>query len=189
MPFIEFKGKRPQVHKGAFVAPTAVLIGDVIVEEGASIWFGAVLRGDFGQIKVGKNTSIQDNVVVHTLPGDKTIIGDNVTVAHGAVLHNCTVENGAVIGMNAVVLDYAVIGSESMLAAGSVVSNKDKIPPRHLAAGAPAVPKKELSGNALMWVKQSAVAYSHLMKSYLEEGTGKVPGEHVNENGEPEKQI
>lgn len=177
MQIIEFKGKRPRIHPDAFIAPTAALIGDVIVEEGASIWFGAVLRGDFGQIKVGKNTSIQDNAVLHTLPGDKTVVGDNVTVAHGAVLHNCTVEDGAIIGMNAVVLDYAVVGAEAMVAAGAVVSSKARIPARHLAAGAPAEPKKELAGNALWWVQQSPAAYKHLVQSYLEEGTGRVPAE------------
>lgn len=179
MQVIEFKGKRPRVHPGAFVAPTAALIGDVIVKEGASIWFGAVLRGDFGQVRVEKNSSIQDNAVVHTLPGDKTVIGDNVTVAHGAVLHNCTVEDGAIIGMNAVVLDYAVVGVEAMVAAGAVVSSKSQVPPRHLAAGTPAEPKKELSGNALWWVQQSPVAYKHLVQAYLEEGTGKVPAEET----------
>ena len=174
MHIIEFNGKRPQVHPGAFVAPTAVLIGNVAVEEGASIWFGAVLRGDFGRISVGENTSVQDNVVVHTMPGDKCVIGANVTVAHGAVLHNCTVEDGAVIGMNAVVLDYAVVGAESMVAAGSVVGSKSIIPPRHLVTGAPAEPKKELSGNALMWVRHSPAAYKNLMRTYLEEGIGNI---------------
>jgi carbonic anhydrase/acetyltransferase-like protein (isoleucine patch superfamily) len=174
MQIVEFKGKRPRVAPGAFVAPTAVLIGDVEVEAGASIWFGAVLRADFGKIRVGGNSSVQDNVVVHVLPGGETVIGSNVTVAHGAVLHNCKVEDGAIIGMNAVILDNAVIGSEAVIAAGSVVTDGMQIPPGHLAAGAPAKPKKEISGNALNWVKQSALAYQHLMNAYLEEGTGVV---------------
>ncbi|TYO95553.1 gamma carbonic anhydrase family protein [Desulfallas thermosapovorans] len=174
MHVVEFKGKRPRIAPGAFVAPTAVLIGDVVVEEGASIWFGAVLRGDFGSIKVGQNTSVQDNVVVHVQPAGKVDIGANVTVAHGAVLHNCTIEEGAIIGMNAVVLDNAVVGAQAMIAAGSVVSDGMQVPPRHLVAGAPAKPKKELTGNALWWVQQSARAYMHLMKAYLDEGTGVV---------------
>ncbi|WP_449240769.1 gamma carbonic anhydrase family protein [Desulfoscipio gibsoniae] len=177
MQIVEFKGKRPQIAKGAFVAPTATLIGDVVVEEGASIWFGAVLRGDFGHIKVGQNSSVQDNVVVHVQPGGQAAIGANVTVAHGAVLHNCIVEDGAVVGMNAVILDNAVIGAQSMIAAGAVVTDGVRIPPGHLVAGAPAQIKKELTGNALWWVRQSAQAYKHLMKAYLDEGTGIVGSE------------
>ncbi|MFZ5591080.1 MAG: gamma carbonic anhydrase family protein, partial [Bacillota bacterium] len=88
MPLIPYGDKTPQIGANVFIAPTATLIGNVVVEEGASIWFGAVLRGDFGQIRVGRQSSIQDNVVVHVLPGGETLIGDNVTVAHGAVLHN-----------------------------------------------------------------------------------------------------
>ncbi|WP_018085177.1 gamma carbonic anhydrase family protein [Desulfurispora thermophila] len=170
MPLIPYGDKTPQIGANVFIAPTATLIGNVVVEEGASIWFGAVLRGDFGQIRVGRQSSIQDNVVVHVLPGGETLIGDNVTVAHGAVLHNCKIGDGAVIGMNAVVLDHAVVGEKAMLAAGSVVSTGGQIPPRHLAAGAPAVPKKEISGEALNWVEQSALAYTYLAKSYMDAG-------------------
>ncbi|MCL6634575.1 MAG: gamma carbonic anhydrase family protein [Peptococcaceae bacterium] len=174
---IEYNGKKPRVSEKAFVAPNATLIGDVTVEEGASIWFGAQLRGDFGRIVVGARSSIQDNVVVHMLPGGQTIIEEDVTVAHGAVLHNCTLKKGCIIGMNAVILDNAVIGEQAMIAAGSVVTDGTEIPARHLAAGAPAKPKKELSGNSLWWVEQSARAYVMLAESYLKEGTGKINGD------------
>ncbi|MFA7468337.1 MAG: gamma carbonic anhydrase family protein, partial [Desulfotomaculaceae bacterium] len=173
MPLIEFKGKRPQVHPNAFLAQTATLIGDVIVEEGASIWFGTVLRGDIGQILVGKNTSIQDNVVAHTLPDGNVVIGANVTVGHGAVLHNCTVEDGAMIGINAVVLDHAVVGGEAMVAAGSVVSDNTHIPPRYMAAGVPAESKKELSSNTLERVRLGPAVYKNLLQIYFGEGIGK----------------
>ncbi len=173
---IEYNGKKPQVSETAFVAPNAALVGDVEVGEEASIWFGAQLRGDFGKITVGPRTSIQDNVVVHVFPGGKTTIAEDVTVAHGAVLHNCTVEKGAVIGMNAVILDNAVVGEQAIVAAGSVVSEGTQIPPRHLAAGAPAQVKKELSGNSLMWVELSAKAYVELAKSYLQQGIGRAEG-------------
>lgn len=169
---IEFNGKKPQVSDKAFVAPNATLIGDVVVEEGASIWFGAQLRADFGRIVVGARSSVQDNVVVHMLPGGATIIGEGVTVAHGAVLHNCTLKNGCVIGMNAVILDNAEIGAQAMIAAGSVVTKGTKIPDRHLAAGTPASPKKELSGDALWWVEQSSAAYTKLADMYLQEKIG-----------------
>jgi len=164
---VEFEGKRPKVEEGAFVAPGATLIGDVTVKRGASIWFGAVLRGDFGPIEVGERTSIQDNVVVHVLPGGSTVIGDDVTVAHGAVLHNCTIKRGALVGMNAVVLDNVVVEEEAMVAAGSVVREGTVIPARHLAVGAPAEVKKELSGQSLWWVQASASAYVELAKRYL----------------------
>ncbi len=171
---MEFSGKKPQIATGVFIAPTAAIIGDVVIEEGASIWFGAVLRGDFGRIIVGKNTSIQDNVVVHTMAEGETIIGDKVTVAHGSVLHNCTVQNGAIIGLNAVLLDFSVIGEQAMVAAGSVVSDNMEIPPRHLAAGAPARVKKEIAGASLMWVESSAEYYREMANTYLKQNIGKV---------------
>jgi len=169
---IEFEGKKPQVAAGAFIAPTATLIGDVEVGEGASIWFGAVLRGDFGKIIVGRGSSIQDNAVVHVIPDCETVIGDEVTVAHGAVLHGCIIEKGAIIGMGSVVQDFARVGEEAMVAAGSVVSANMIIPPRHLVAGTPAVIKKELTGASLMWVATSAPMYRELAERYLKQGLG-----------------
>ncbi len=171
---LEFNGKKPQVAPGAFIAPTAALIGDVVVEEGASIWFGAVLRGDFGRITVGKGTSIQDNVVVHTMAGGETIIDEQVTVAHGSVLHNCTVRRGAIVGLNAVLLDFCEIGEQAMVAAGSVVTDNMKIPARHLAAGAPARIKKAIAGASLVWVETSAAYYKEMADSYLEQGIGRI---------------
>lgn len=171
---MELNGKKPQIAPGAFIAPTAAVIGDVVVEEGASIWFGAVLRGDFGRIYVGRGTSIQDNVVVHTMAQGETIIGENVTVAHGSVLHNCTVRDGAIIGLNAVLLDFCIIGEQAMIAAGSVVSDNTEIPARHLAAGTPAKVKKEIAGASLMWVDSSAAYYREMAENYLEQGIGRV---------------
>lgn len=169
---IEFEGKKPQVAEGAFIAPTATLIGDVIVEEGASIWFGAVLRGDFGRIIIKKGSSVQDNTVLHVIPDCETVVGENVTVAHGAVLHGCTIEKGAIVGMNSVIQDFAVIGEESMVAAGSVVPANMQVPKRHLVAGVPAEVKKEITGSSLMWVSQSAPMYQELARKYLDQGIG-----------------
>jgi carbonic anhydrase/acetyltransferase-like protein (isoleucine patch superfamily) len=173
---ISFGGKTPRVAEGAFVAPTAVLIGDVEVAEGASVWFGAVLRGDLGWIRVGRRASVQDNVVVHTLPEKGADIGDDATIAHGASLHTCRIGRWAVVGMNCVVLDEAVIGDEAMLAAGSVVLDKTEIPARHLAAGAPAKVKKELTGPALWWVRTSSSSYSELTGRYLDGAAREVKG-------------
>jgi len=169
---IEFENKIPQVAHNAFIAPNATLVGDVIVEEDASIWFGAVLRGDFGRIIVKKGSSVQDNAVVHVIPDCETVIGENVTVAHGAILHGCKIEKGAIIGMGAIVQDFAVIGEEAMIAAGSVVPTNMIIPPRHLAAGVPAEIKKEITGASLLWVSTSAPMYRELAERYLKQWLG-----------------
>ena len=171
---IEYNGKKPRVSAKAFVAPNAALIGDVEVAEGASIWFGAQVRGDMGKITVGAGSNIQDNVVVHAEPGKQTVIEEDVTVGHGAVLHTCTIKRGAVIGIKAVVLDDAVVGEQAMVAAGSVVTPGTQIPPRHLAAGMPARVKKELDGKSLWWVEQSPEDYAKLTESYLQQGIGRI---------------
>src|ERR687885_2428021 len=154
--FLSFDSKEPQVAPDAFVAPTAVLIGDVVVEEGASVWFGAVLRADFNKIVVGAGSSVQDNCVLHTNEDLPTLIGSNVTVGHLSMLHGCVVEDGALIGMGSIVLDRARIGRGAMLAAGSVVNEGGEIPPGVLAAGAPAQGKKTLDGSSSKWVEIAA---------------------------------
>jgi carbonic anhydrase/acetyltransferase-like protein (isoleucine patch superfamily) len=170
--FIEYNGKSPQVHHSAFVAPTAVLIGDVEVGEQASIWFGVVLRGDNGPIRIGARANVQDNSVVHVSENCQTVIGDDVTVGHCATLEDCTIEAGALIGTNAVVLNGAVVGRRSLVAAGSVVGVNAVIPPESVAAGAPAVVKKKLEGPAVAWVDHAGPEYVHLSRSYLREGLG-----------------
>ncbi len=173
---LPFHGHHPRVHPSAFVAPTAVLIGNVVVEAEASIWFGAVLRGDDveREIRVGARSSVQDNCVLHVSAQGPTLIGAEVTVGHGAVMESCTVGRGALIGMNAVLLQGAVVGEEALIAAGAVVAAGAKIPPRHLAAGAPARVKKELEGESLRWIKTSPSHYVELSREYLEQGIGRV---------------
>jgi carbonic anhydrase/acetyltransferase-like protein (isoleucine patch superfamily) len=166
--FLPFDGKEPQVASDAFVAPTAVLIGDVVVEEGASVWFGAVLRADFSRIVVGTGSNIQDNSVLHTNEGQPTLIGSNVTVGHLSMLHGCIIEDEALIGMGSIVLDRARIGRRTMLAAGSVVSEGEEIPPEVLAAGAPAEVKKALDGSSSKWVATAAHEYRKLRLRYME---------------------
>ena len=166
--FLPFDGKEPRVAPDAFVAPTAVLIGDVIVEEGASIWFGAVLRADFNRIVVGAGSSVQDNCVVHTNEGLPTIIGQNVTVGHLSLLEGCTIEDEAIIGMGSIVLNRARVGERVMLAAGSVVNEDGDIPAEVVAAGAPAEVKKELDGSSSEWVASAAREYQELRLRYME---------------------
>ncbi len=165
---LSFDGKVPQVASDAFVAPTAVLIGDVIVEEGASVWFGAVLRGDFNQIVVGAGSSVQDNCVVHTTEDLPTLIGRNVTVGHLSLLEGCTIEDGAIVGMGSIVLNRARVGRRVMLAAGSVVNEDGEIPPEVLAAGTPAEVKKELDGSSSEWIESAAREYQELRLRYME---------------------
>lgn len=170
---IEYRGKRPKIAPSAFIAPTAVLIGDVEIGEEASIWFGVVIRGDNGAIRIGARANVQDNAVIHV--GHKvgtTILEDDVTVGHCAAMEDCVVERGALIGMNAVVLGGARIGREALVAAGSVVVENAQIPPRTVAAGAPAKVKKTLEGEAVSWVAISADEYVSLSRSYLEHGIG-----------------
>ena len=168
---IPYQGKTPRVDPSAFIAPTAVLIGDVEIGAQASVWFGAVLRGDhagFG-IRIGARTSIQDNCVLHVSARGATIVGDEVTVGHGAVFESCQIERGALIGMNAVLLHGCVIGEESLVAALSVVPSGMIVPPRTLVAGAPAQVRKQLTGESADWVRGSAQHYVDLSRSYLAE--------------------
>jgi len=164
---IEYEGKRARIGNDVFIAPTAVVIGDVEIGDGASVWYGVVLRGDEGRIVIGRGSNVQDNAVIHTTPEIPTILKEDVTIGHGALLEGCTVEDGAVVGMGAIVLHAAVVGRQAMVAAGSVVTQGAVIPPRTLAAGSPAVVKKELSGAALASVERSAKVYHELSASYL----------------------
>lgn len=136
-------GKEPQIHESAFIAPTATIIGDVIIEEGVNVWFGAVLRGDWGSIRIGKNTSIQENVTIHIEMGKSAKIGSDCIIGHHAMIHGpCIVEDGALVGIGANVLHNSKLGKGSLLGAGAVLVNKE-IPPMSLAVGIPASVKKE----------------------------------------------
>src|SRR6201746_2008449 len=156
---IELDGITPRVAGDAFIAPTAVLIGDVTVEAGASIWFGAVLRGDNSAIVIGAGSNVQDNCVIHCADELPTIVGDNVTVGHMAMLEGCTIGDGSLIGMGAIVLQRAKVGAASLIAAGAVVGEGVEIPAGVLAAGVPARVKKELAGSSQRWVETAAIAY------------------------------
>ncbi|HEY1976707.1 MAG TPA: gamma carbonic anhydrase family protein [Candidatus Baltobacteraceae bacterium] len=169
---IEYRGKRPRVDPSAFVAPTAVLIGDVEVGPQSSIWFGAVLRADNGPIRVGARTSIQDNAVVHVSEDGATLIGDDVTVGHAAVMEDCDIKRYALIGSNSTLLNGCTIGEGALIAAGSVVGERAEIPPGVVAAGAPAKVKKTIEGEAATWIRISAGEYVKLSRSYLAQSIG-----------------
>jgi gamma-carbonic anhydrase len=171
---IPYRGKTPKIDPTAFIAPTAVIIGDVEIGPESSVWFGAVIRGDHPDhgIRIGARTSIQDNSVLHVSARGPTIVGDDVTVGHGAVFESCEIRRSALIGMNAVILHEAIVDEESLVAALSVVPERMHVPPRTLVAGAPARVRRELAGLAAAWVRDSAQHYVDLSRTYLDEEIG-----------------
>lgn len=142
---IPFGGKTPRIHPSAFIAPTATIIGDVEIGEDASVFYGAVLRGDIAPIRVGARSNIQDNCVLHVETTSPAILEEDVTLGHMALVHGAHIKAGSLIGMKAAVLSGATVGSGSLIAAGSVVLEGSDIPPRSLAAGVPAKIKRELT--------------------------------------------
>lgn len=154
-------GKIPQIGTSCFLAETAVIIGDVVIGDQCSIWYGAVVRGDVHSIRIGNNTNIQDNAVIHaTYRKSPTTIGNNVTIAHQAVVHGCTLHDNVMIGIGAVVLDDAIVESNSIVAAGAVVTKGTVIPSGTVWAGVPAKKVKDISPELLEGeVKRIANAY------------------------------
>ncbi len=171
---IEYNGKRPQIGKNVFIAPNAMVIGDVVLEDGVSIWFGVVLRADQNQILVQAGANIQDNSVLHTNEEDgPTVVGANATIGHCVTLEGCRIGQGALIGMNAVVLGGAEVGEGAMVAAGAVVSANFKVPAGVLVVGTPAQIKKTISGASADAVASAALHYHLLRDTYLSQGVGK----------------
>jgi carbonic anhydrase/acetyltransferase-like protein (isoleucine patch superfamily) len=169
---IEYRGNMPRVAASAFVAPTALLIGDVEIGEDANVWFGAVLRADNGTIVVGARASIQDNAVIHAHERAVTSIGEDATIGHCAVLENCIIETGALIGSNAVVLDRALVGEHAVVSAGSVVTVDSVVAPRVVAAGSPAATRRCLEGRAADWSEHTAHEHLGMSRDYLRDGIG-----------------
>ena len=165
----EFGGRRPKVHPDAYIAPTAVLIGDVAVEKAASIWFGAVLRGDESRITIGEGANVQDNAVIHCAEDLPTVIEKNASIGHSAQLEGCVVEQGALVEMGATMLQRSRLGAGSMLAAGAVLQEGKHIPPGHMAAGVPASVKKPLDGSSNHWVGTTAQHYRDRATRYRAE--------------------
>ena len=162
-----YRGITPRVDPSAFVAPTAAIIGDVIVGESSSVWFGAVIRGDVSPIRVGARTSIQDNTVIHSTGGwSETQVGDGCTVGHSVVLHGCTVRDRVLVGMGSIVLDHAEIGSDTILGAGSLVTVRAKIPSGVLALGRPAKVSRELTAEERQSLLDATAVYQGLVRDY-----------------------
>ncbi|MFE3167734.1 gamma carbonic anhydrase family protein [Streptomyces sp. NPDC059224] len=161
-------GREPKIEDDVFVAPTASVIGDVTLQAGASVWYGAVLRGDVERITVGAQANVQDNATLHADPGFAVRVGERVSIGHNAVVHGATVEDDCLIGMGATVLNGAVIGAGSLVAAQALVPQGMVVPPGSLVAGVPAKVKRSLSEEELQGVTLNGTLYAELAKAHRE---------------------
>ncbi len=169
-----FQGVHPTIDPSAFIAETAVIVGDVEIGSESSIWYNVVARGDVNFIRIGARTNIQDLSMLHVThrkdaedPGAPLIVGDDVTVGHSVTLHGCTVENGAFIGMQAIVMDRVVVGEGALVGARALVTEGTVIPPRTLWVGAPARYKRDLTPDEVAWLQRSAGNYVRYSREYL----------------------
>lgn len=157
----------PQIHPTTFVAPNATLIGDIVLAEETSVWFGAVLRGDNDAIRIGPRSNIQDHAIIHVDDDVPVSIGADVTVGHRAIIHGATIEDGCLIGMGAIILNRAVVGAASIVGAGAVVREGEVIPPRSLVVGIPAKVVRQLSDEQVQENLNSAARYVRNGRAYL----------------------
>ena len=168
--FLPFKGIEPTIDPTVYIAPGAVIIGDVVIGAESSIWFGTIVRADIHYIRIGAQTNIQDQCMLHVTGGSFPLhVGNRITVGHRAIIHGCTVEDGCLIGMGAVLLDGCHVGEEAVVAAGSVVAEGTQIPPRTLAMGVPATPRREVQEKELARARFSASHYVELAAIYQQE--------------------
>ncbi len=168
MPIISFKGKTPKIDPTALVFETATIIGDVEIGAGSSIWPGVVIRGDLQPIRIGRNTNVQDNAVIHAPSHFEApvTIGDSVSIGHCAMLHGCQVEDNSLIGINSVVLDKTRIGSWVLVGAGAVVPSNLTIPPKSLVLGVPGKVIRQLNDDDIKYMDNNAKSYMHLVEEY-----------------------
>lgn len=166
MPCFQLEGITPVIHPDAYVDPTAVLIGDVIVGPDCYVGPCASLRGDFGRLILERGSNLQDTCVMHGFPGTDTVVEEDGHIGHGAVLHGCRIGRNAMVGMNAVILDYAEIGESSIVAAGALVKGRFTCPPRSMVIGAPAVVKRELTEEEVRWKYDGTLEYQELARRY-----------------------
>ncbi|MBN1498926.1 MAG: gamma carbonic anhydrase family protein [Spirochaetes bacterium] len=170
---VKFQEFEPQIHETAFIAPTADIIGDVIIGKDSSVWFNTVIRGDMNYIRIGERTNIQDLTVIHITnqsrasQGFPVIIGDDVTVGHSAVIHACEIQNACLIGMGSIILDGAVIGEESIVGAGSLVTKGKIFPSRSLIMGSPAGFVRLLAEDEVKNIYESAANYVSYKSKYV----------------------
>jgi carbonic anhydrase/acetyltransferase-like protein (isoleucine patch superfamily) len=166
VPVYAFRGKSPRVHPTAFVAPTAVLIGDVTLHEHSSVWFGTVLRGDMARIEIGARSNVQDNTTIHTDEDQPTIVGEDVTIGHNALVHSSVIEKNVLVGQASVLVGGCVIGTGTIVGAGAVVREKTTVPPRSLVVGVPAKVVRATLPEDERWTVNAAAHYVELAAWY-----------------------
>ncbi len=171
-----FQGMQPKIDDSAFVAETAVIIGDVEMGPESSVWYNCVVRGDVNFIRIGARSNVQDLSMLHVThkkhaddPGAPLIIGDDVTIGHSVTLHGCTLENGCFIGMQAIVMDKVVVGEGALVGARALVTEGTIIPPHTMWIGSPAKYKRDLTPDEIAWLKKSAGNYVKYSRQYLED--------------------
>lgn len=168
MPIYKYKNSYPTISSNTYIAPSADIIGDVIIQDNSSIWFNTVIRGDVNYIRIGENTNIQDGSIIHvTRQTCPTIIGSNVTIGHKVLLHGCTIQDSILIGMDSTIMDRAVIESNVIIGAGSLVTQDSHIPSGYLAFGHPAKVIRKLTDKELAFLDISAQNYVSLKNEYL----------------------
>lgn len=170
MSVLKFNKKKPQISRDCFLAPNSMVIGDVEVGSCSSVWFGTVIRGDVMHIRIGNETNIQDNSVVHvTKDKNPTIVGNNVTIGHSVTLHGCTVKDHVLVGIGSIVMDQVDIEEWSIIAAGSVVKPGTKIPSGKLWGGLPAKEIRDINEDEKQWIRELALNYVKLSREYKTE--------------------
>jgi carbonic anhydrase/acetyltransferase-like protein (isoleucine patch superfamily) len=168
-----WQGKKPNIDKAAFIAKSADIIGDVTLGEDSTIWFNTTLRGDIAPVIVGKGSNIQDGAILHINHKEPCVVGDYVTVGHGAILHSTNVGNGSLIGMGAILLNNSKIGENSVVGAGALVTENKEFPPRSLIVGSPARKIKELTDDDLKKIEKGVQEYINLGKEMAKESREK----------------
>ena len=164
--FREFQGRRPSVASDAFVADGAILIGAVMLDQGASVWFNSVLRADSEPIRIGRFTNVQDNATLHVDPGFPCTVGEYVTIGHGAIVHACVVEDNVLVGMHATILTGAVVGRDSIVGANALVTENARIPPGSLVLGVPGKVIRSLRSDEVDAIRRSAESYVRRAQIY-----------------------
>ncbi|HEV2125536.1 MAG TPA: gamma carbonic anhydrase family protein [Chloroflexota bacterium] len=168
MPILPFNGIAPSIADDAFIAPGAMIIGDVTIGPGSSVWYNAVIRGDIAPIRIGAGSNVQDGSVLHVDEGVPCVIGDGVVIGHGAVVHSATVGDGAMVAMHATVLSHAVVGAESIVGANALVSEHKEFPPRSLIVGVPGKTLRDVTDEQVDAIRENARRYAGYAQAHRE---------------------